>query len=67
MNRIIFLSDFWNLNRQPKHKLYPMPKICELILKLEGFKYATLLDLNMGYYHIRLIEEANNPCNIILP
>ena len=25
-----------------------------LLLKLEGFKYASSLDLNMGYYHIKL-------------
>ena len=31
-----------------------MPNIDEMLLKLEGFKYASSLDLNMGYYHIRL-------------
>ena len=25
------------------------------------------LDLNMGYYHIRLCKEASNLCTIILP
>ena len=30
----------------------PMPKINEMLLKLEGFQYATSLDLNMGYYNI---------------
>ena len=29
-----------------------MPKINEILLKLEVFRYATSLDLNMGYYHI---------------
>ena len=29
-----------------------MPNINGMLLKLEGFQYATLLDLNMGYYHI---------------
>ena len=29
-----------------------MPKIDEILLKLEGFQYAMPLDLNMGYYHI---------------
>ena len=35
-------------------KLKPMPKINEMLLKLEGFHYAMPLDLNMGYYLIRL-------------
>ena len=38
-----------------------------MLLNLEGFKYATSLNLNMSYYHIRLIKEASNLCNIILP
>ena len=38
-----------------------------MLLKLEGFEYATSLDLNMGYYHIRLSKNANNLCTIILP
>ena len=53
-NHVKFLSDFWNLNRQLKRKLYPIPKIREILLKLEIFKYATSLELNMGYYHICL-------------
>ena len=44
-----------------------MPKINEMLLKLEGFQYATSLDLNMGYYHIGLSENASNLCTIILP
>ena len=64
-NWVRSLSDFWNLNKQLKRKSYPLPKICEMLLKLEVFKYATSLDLNMGYYHIRSIKEASNLCNII--
>ena len=41
MNRIIFLGDFWNLNRQLKRKPYIIKKIHEITLKLEGFQYAT--------------------------
>ena len=36
-------------------------------LNLEGFKYATSLDLNIGYYNIHLSENSSNLCNIILP
>ena len=35
-----------------------MPKTNEILLKLEGFHYATSLYLYMGYYHIRLLEKA---------
>ena len=44
-----------------------MPNINKMLLKLEGFQYATLIDLNMGYYHIRLIKSVSYLCKIIIP
>ena len=44
-----------------------MTKINEILLKLEGFQYAASLDLNMGYYHIRLSENISNLCTFIPP
>ena len=37
------------------------------MLKLEGFKYGTSLDLNMGYYHIELTPNSKRLCTIVLP
>ena len=51
-NQVRFLSEFRNLNKQLKQKPHPVPKINEMLFKLEGFKYDTSLDLNMGYDHI---------------
>jgi hypothetical protein len=36
-----------------------------MLHKLEGFMYATSLDLNMGYYHIKLNPDAQKCCTII--
>ena len=44
-----------------------MPKIQDLLQKLEGFTYATSLNLNMGYYHIELTPNAHRLCTIIMP
>ena len=44
-----------------------MKKIRERLLNLEGFQYATSLDLNMSYCYIRLSEEASNLYTIIPP
>ena len=44
-----------------------MSNINEMLLKLEGFQYATPLDLNMKQYHIQLRENASNLCTIIIP
>ena len=46
------ISYFRNLNKQLNPKPYSMPKINEILLKLEGFQYAMSFDSNMGYYHI---------------
>ena len=42
-----------------------MPRISDTLQQLEGFKYATSLDINMGYYHIRLSDEASDMCTIV--
>jgi hypothetical protein len=62
-----FISDFRELNKRIKRKPYPIPKIQDLLLKLEGFQYATSLDLNMGYYHIELSPDSKCLCTIVLP
>jgi hypothetical protein len=38
-----------------------------ILHELEGFTYATVLDLNMGYYTIRLDPMASKMCTIIFP
>ncbi len=35
--------------------------------EIEGFSYATALDLNMGYYTIILDPDASKICTIIYP
>ncbi len=62
-----FISDFRELNKRIKRKPYPIPKIQDLLLKLEGFQFATSLDLNMGYYHIELNPTSKRYCTIVLP
>jgi hypothetical protein len=44
---------------------YPIPKISTTLQELEGFTYATALDLNMGQYTIRLDPRAVEMFTII--
>ena len=46
--------------------MFPICKISTVLLELEGFKYATALDLNVGYYTIRLDLDASKIFTIIL-
>ncbi len=61
------ISDFRELNKRIVRKPYPLPKISTTRQELEGFTYATALDLIMGYYTIRLDSMASRMCTIIFP
>ena len=65
--RVRFISDFRELNKRIRRKPYPIPNIQDMLLSLEGFKYATSLDLNMGYYHIELSAKSKQMCTIVFP
>jgi hypothetical protein len=62
-----FVSDFRRLNSMLKRKPYPIPNIQDTLHKLGGFTFATSLDLNMGYYTIRLSTGSSRLCTIVLP
>ncbi len=63
-----FLSDFWGVNKRLVRKPFPIPKISTVLQEIEGFSFATAaLDLNMGYYTIRLDPDASKICTIIFP
>ena len=61
------VSDFCEVNKRIVRKPFPIPKITTVLQELEGFTYATALDLNMGYYTIRLDPDASRICTIIFP
>jgi hypothetical protein len=64
-NTVRFISDFRRLNELLKRKHYPIPKIAQMLQELEKFAYATSLDLNMGYYTIRLHPISQNVYTIV--
>jgi transposase InsO family protein len=61
------LTDFRQLNKYLKRKPFPLPKISDLLQKLEGFSFATAIDLSMGYYHVKLDDESSKLCTTVLP
>ncbi len=44
-----------------------MPKIPDIFQGMEKFRYATTINLNMGYYSMLLSDEAKKLCVISLP
>ncbi len=64
---VCFLSDFQEVNKRLVRKPFPIPKISTVLQEIEGFSFATALDLNMGYYTIKLDSDASKICTIIFP
>jgi hypothetical protein len=58
-------SGFRELNKCIVRKPYSIPQISTILQELEGFTYVTALDLNMGYYTVRLDPTASKMCTII--
>ncbi len=59
------ITNFRELNKRIVRRPYLIPKISTTLQELEGFTYATALDLNMGYYTIRLDPRAFEMFTII--
>jgi hypothetical protein len=38
-----------------------------MIRSMEGFTFASALDLDMGYHHIKLDADAQKLCTIVFP
>jgi hypothetical protein len=62
-----FICNLREINKRLVRKPYPLPKVQDLLRKIGKFKYATTLDLVMGFYNITMDEEAQRICTLILP
>jgi hypothetical protein len=61
------VTDFRKLNLLLKRHPFPITKIRDMIRSMEGFTFVSALDLNMGYYHIKLDADAQKLCTIVSP
>ena len=66
-NTVHFFTDFREVNKRLVRKPFLLPQILVVLRELEGLTFATALDLNMGYYPIRLDPDASRICTIIFP
>jgi len=64
---VCMISNFSEVNKRLVMMPFPIPKINTAMQELEAFMFATALDLNMGYYTIRLDPDASKICTITFP
>ena len=52
--------NYWTLNKVTRKFTWPMPKVKDIVSKLNGAKYFSTLDLSASYHHIPL-EKSSIP------
>ena len=62
----LILVWFMKLNQKKRRKPFLIPKIKNMLLKLEISTQASSLDLNMGYHYIRLYHGSKHINDIVL-
>jgi hypothetical protein len=67
--KIRVVTDLRKLKVLLKRHPFPIPNIgkADMIRSMEGFTFASALDLNMGYYPIKLDADSQKLCTIVFP
>ena len=53
-----FITDYHRNNQKLVRNPYPLPRLGETMHQLEVFQYATVLNINMGYYTIKISTNS---------
>ena len=61
------VTDFRKMNESIERHPFPLPRINDVMQKLERFKSATALDLSQGFYTIPLDKESQKICTTVTP
>jgi hypothetical protein len=65
--RVRWITDFRELNKFLKRRVYPLPFIQDVLHRRSGYKYFTKIDLTMFYFNLELDEASKELCTIVTP
>ena len=64
---IHWISSFRGLNKHLRQKVYPLPRIGDILAKCTGYQYLSKINISMQYYTFELDKESHNLCTIVIP
>ena len=62
-----WVSDFRKLNANLRRRVYPLPRIQDVLHRRPNYQYFTKIDLSMCYYTFELDEKSKNVCVVVTP